>query len=277
MTIKDLEKKALEIRNKTVDMINRAGQGHLGGALSSIDILTVIFYDFLKKNCRKDSCLENCTNIICKDRDRFILSKGHTCIPLYVTLHDLNYFCDISAYRGNEHITGYPDPKVPGIEIMSGSLGHGLGIASGIALAAKLDKRKYLTIVLLGDAECYEGSIWESAMFAAHHKLNNLIAIIDRNQQGVTDYTENYNKLEPLDLKFRAFNWHTVRINGHSVESIKNALLKTNESDKPLMIIADTIKGKGVSFVERVLNWHHGSLTKDRYEQAKRELSSIRF
>lgn len=271
----NLENKALEIRNKTLDLVYTAGQGHIGGALSSIDILTVIFYDFLKKNCRKDNCSENCIDITCKDRDRFILSKGHTCIPLYIILNDLGYFKDITAHRGNNHITGYPDTRVPGIEILSGSLGHGLGIASGVALSAKLDKKDFLTIVLLGDAECYEGSNWESAMFAAHHKLNNLIAIIDRNQQGVTDYTENYNKLESLDLKFQAFNWNTVRINGHSIEEIKVALDKIKESDKPLMIIADTIKGKGISFMQRVLSWHHGTPTKEQYDQAKRELSSI--
>lgn len=275
MDIVELKKKSTEIRKKTLEIIYAAKQGHIGGALSCIDILTVIFYDFLKNNCRTDNCPKKCNNISCKERDRFILSKGHTCIPLYVILQDLGYFDDITIHRGNCHITGYPDPKVPGIEILSGSLGHGFGVAAGIALAAKLDKKKYLTIALLGDGECYEGSIWETAMFAAHHKLNNLIAIVDRNKQCVTDFTENFNRLEPIDMRFQSFGFETIRINGHSHAAIKEALLKFKESERPLVIIADTIKGKGISFMEGAIEWHHGTPTEKQYESAKRQLSSF--
>jgi transketolase len=169
---------------------------------------------------------------------------------------------------------GHPDTNIPGIEADTGSLGHGLGIASGLALSAQIDKKDFMTTVLLGDGECQEGSVWEAAMFAAQHKLNNLVAIVDRNRQGVTDFTEDSTGLEPLADKWRGFNWDVKVIDGHSFEEIFEALhyYRSFNSPRPLVIIANTIKGKGVSFMEKKLEWHHSVPAGENLKIARQEL-----
>ena len=207
-------------------------------------------------------------------RDRFILSKGHAAIALYVILADLGYFDkkELKLFNDGGMLGEHPDINIPGIEVNSGSLGHGLGIGSGMALAAKIDVKQYKTFVLLGDGECNEGSIWEAAMFASHHNLENLIAIVDRNKLCIHGTTEEINQLEPLDKKFQAFGWHVENVNGHNINEII-AKLKVNHVYKPKMIIANTIKGKGVSFMENITKWHHGSISKEHYKRAKIELN----
>jgi len=218
------EEKAKIIRQKTIDMIYSAQHGHIGGSLSCVDILVALYYSALKNG------------------DKFILSKGHACMPLYFILADKGYF------KENEiaNFEGHPNIKIPGIVATTGSLGHGLGIGCGLAMTTKNS-----IFVLMGDGECQEGSVWEAAMFASHHKLNNLVGIIDYNRLGATDIVN----LDPLATKWRAFDWEVVKVDGHSMTQLIFAL--TINIIKPLMIIANTVKGKGVSYMEGRIEWHN--------------------
>lgn len=254
MDIIQLKEKAKEIRKRTFEMVINAGKGHLGGSLSCVEILVYLYYGgvlkFDPKHPKRD------------ERDIFIMSKGHANNSLYVILADLGFFpaSELANFLKDGSMLGqHCDTQVPGIEIITGSLGHGLGIISGIALGYKLDKKNNLHFVVLGDGECQEGSTWEAAMFAGHHELNNLIAFIDRNKLGSEDFTENTARLEPLKDKWRAFGWDTKTIDGHSFEEISAALVgcRNRESNKPLMIIANTIKGKGISVLENLPRAHH--------------------
>ncbi len=261
----NLRKLCNNTRLDILEIIYKSGKGHIGGAFSCTDILVALYYG---KILKYDS-----NNPHWDERDRFILSKGHAAISLYVILADLGYFDkeELNLFNNGGILGEHPDVNIPGIEINSGSLGHGLGIGSGMALAAKMDTKKYKTYVLLGDGECYEGSIWEAAMFASHHNLENLIAIIDRNRLCIHGETEEINQLEPLNKKFEAFGWHVETINGHNTKEIISKL-KFNKRNKPKLIIANTIKGKGVSFMENIEKWHHGSITDQVYKKAKIEL-----
>lgn len=265
-----LKKKAKQVRRQILEMIVSAGRGHIGGALSCTDALITLFYGgILRFDPAKPGW---------EERDRFILSKGHSCVALYAVLADLGYFppsqlntfCQMGTCLG-----GHPDRNVPGIEADTGSLGHGLGIGTGMALAANMDGGKYMTVVLLGDGECQEGSVWEAAMFAAHHKLNNLVAIVDRNHQGVTDFIEDSVNLEPFAGKWKGFNWDVREVNGHSFEELLGAFkdFRTRKSTKPLVVIAETVKGKGVSFMERQLEWHHSVPAGKELARTRQELS----
>jgi transketolase len=196
------------------------------------------------------------------DRDRFILSKAHGSNSLYVILADLGFYpkSELSQFLvDGSLLSGHTDHRIPGIEIAGGSLGHGLGVAAGIALGAKLSCKKYMTFVLIGDGESQEGSIWEAGMFASQQGLDNLIAITDRNQLGSEDFTENTLHLEPLADRWRAFGWDVKTIPGHSFESIFSALhnVRSRNSGRPLMVIAQTIKGKGISSLENTPQSHH--------------------
>ena len=268
MELRQLEAKAAAIRLKIVETIAAADKGHVGGALSCTDLLVALYHGGTLRFDSRDPSWQ--------DRDRFILSKGHVGAALYVVLADLGYFDPAELGRLNRGgILGeHPDRGIPGVEIDSGSLGHGLGIGAGMALAAKLDGKAYRTVVLLGDGECYEGSVWEAAMFAAHHRLDNLVAIVDRNGQCVNDFTESINRLAPLGSKWEAFGWEVREIDGHSFEELQAALgdLHTRTSERPLAVIANTIKGKGVSFMEGQLAWHHGGISGATLEQARNEL-----
>lgn len=243
----ELAEKARLVRLKVLEMCISTRSGHIASSFSCTELLVALYYG---KIIRYDT-----TNPSWEKRDRFIISKGHGAIALYPILADLGFFsvAELDKFCQSDGILGvHPDNNIPGIEIVTGSLGHGLGIAGGLALCAKLDGSDYLAVALLGDGECYEGSIWEAAMFASHHHLNNLIGIIDRNGLTVTDYTESALKLEPLQEKWQAFGWETVTIDGHSFDEIFTVFnnARARSSNKPLMIIANTVKGKGLSFME---------------------------
>jgi transketolase len=270
VSIEELERKANWVRHQILEMIVSANKGHIGGALSCTDILVALYYDGI---LRFDPSNPNWSK-----RDRFILSKGHSCVALYAVLADLGFFSisELSSFcQDGSMLGGHPDRNIPGIEADTGSLGHGLGIAAGLALSAKMDKKDFMTVVLLGDGECHEGSLWEAAMFTAHHRLINLIAIVDYNRQCSTDFIEDCVRLEPFADKWRAFDWEVREINGHSFEELLSAFkdIRSRKSLRPLVVIANTIKGKGVSFMERNVSWHHGVPSGEELERARQELA----
>lgn len=269
MDSSQLKEKAKYLRKKAFEMVMNAGKGHLGGSFSCTEILVVLYYGGI---LRFDSKSPEW-----KDRDRFILSKGHAINTLYVLLADLGFFSvsELSNYSKDGSILGgHCDNRVPGVEIVSGSLGHGLGIAAGMALGTKLDGKDYMTFVVLGDGECQEGSVWEAAMFASHHGLNKLVAFIDRNRLGSEEFTENTSRLEPLEDKWKAFGWDVKSIDGHSIDEILMALkdCRARQSTKPLLIIANTIKGKGISFLENTPKAHHTLPKGEEIIRARRDL-----
>ena len=268
--IKDLQNTANRIRKDTFEMVIQAGKGHLGGSLSCVELLTVLYYgNVLRFDPKKPHWTE---------RDYFILSKGHANNSLYVILADLGYFqvSELSNYSKPGSILGqHCDTKVSGIEINTGSLGHGLGIASGLALGLKMDRKDNRVYVMLGDGECQEGSVWEAAMFSAHHRLDNLVAIIDRNWLSAEAFTEETCQLEPLGDKWRSFGWVVKEIDGHSIEQIIEALAYRHiRNEKPLMIIARTIKGKGISCLENQPKSHHTLPKGDDVIKTREELES---
>lgn len=247
----------------------RADKGHIGGALSCTDILVALFYGdvFAFKPDQTTGAV----------RDRFILSKGHSSVALYAILGDIGYFpqSELDTYGlPGSRFGGHPTRDIPGVEVDSGSLGQGLGIGAGLALSNKLDNNNAVTAVLLGDGECCEGSVWEAAMFAARHQLGNLLAIVDKNNQCVTDVLADCVQIDPLAEKWRAFGWETLTIDGHSLEALISAFKAFREkpSNQPTMLIADTVKGKGISFMEGVIKWHHSVPRGTQLEQARREL-----
>ncbi len=249
-----LEHKAAEIRLQILETALRAGKGHVPPAFSWVEVAVALFYGgIINYKPREPRWPE---------RDRFILSKGHGCLTLYTILADLGFFdqAELKCFCApGRMLAGHPDTAIPGVETVSGSLGHGLGIAAGMALGAKMDNQDWMVFAVLGDGECDEGSIWEAAMFASYHRLNNLVAIIDRNRLSATDFTENILTLEPLVLRWQAFGWEVTSIDGHSFKELLKSLdrAKGYPFPKPLVIIANTIKGKGVSFMEASPNWHH--------------------
>lgn len=252
----DLRHKSYQIRKSVLEMCIKAGTGHVTSSLSCIDILVALHYGNIMKTDPKNPDWE--------ERDRFVLSKGQASPALYAILADLGYFdqreLEKFAQRGGKFGVHLQN-DVPGVEITSGSLGQGFGVAAGMAYGAKMNRENHLIFTLLGDGECYEGSIWETAMFASHNRLNNLIAIIDRNYLCVTDFTENIVELEPLKDKWTAFGWEVRRINGHAFEEILNSLshIRSRRSTKPLMIIADTVKGEGIEKISNIPLWHGAS------------------
>ncbi len=268
--IDELKEKAKYIRHQVLDMCVRAGTGHVNSAFSAVEILVALFYGGILKF--------NPQNPKWKERDRFILSKGQASVLLYPVLADLGYFSqeELNKFCQADGKFGvHLQHDVAGAEITAGSLGHGFGIAAGIALAAKMNRELFMTFALLGDGELYEGSMWETAMFASHNRLNNLIAIVDRNHLCVTDFTENIIALEPLAEKWRSFGWRVIEINGHSFKEIFSALkgFRSRKFSQPLVIIADTTKGKGVSFLSDAPLWHGLSPKDEEANQAKDELN----
>jgi len=265
--IEDLKEKARKFRIEIIKMLYEAQAGHPGGSLSEIDILTALYYSKLNVNPKnpKDP-----------NRDRFILSKGHASPGIYVVLAEKGFFPkkELRHFRKiNSLLQGHTDIKVPGIEMSAGSLGQGLSFAHGVALAAKLDKKKYKVFVMIGDGEVQEGQIWEAAMNASHYKLDNITAIIDRNKIQNDDFVKTTIVIEPLVDKWKAFGWNVIEINGHNMEEIVNALNKAdNNKGKPLMIIANTIKGKGVSFMENNPEFHGKAPNHEEMIQALEEL-----
>ncbi|MFH1476742.1 MAG: transketolase [Verrucomicrobiota bacterium] len=270
MTIPALKEKARWVRQQIFEMALRVKNGHITSSFSCTEILVALYHGGILRVDPK--------NPDWPERDIFLMSKGQAGIGLYPILADLGFFPldDLNNFAGKgSHISVHIGKDIPGSEIVSGSLGHGLGIACGWALADRMDFVNRQIVTLLGDAECYEGSVWEAAMFAGNHRLNNLVAIIDRNQMGVCDFTECSLKLNPLDDKFRAFGWDVTTIDGHSFEAIFNAFqnVRARRTEQPLMIIANTLKGKGVSFMENARFWHYRVPEGDMIELARKELA----
>ncbi len=265
--IKILDEKARTIRKHIINMIFEAGSGHPGGSLSSADILTALYFHTMRHNASEPEWI---------DRDRFILSKGHAAPALYATLAEAGYFPInelMSLRKMGSMLQGHPDIKIPGIEVSSGSLGQGLSIADGLALAARLDKKVSRIYALLGDGECDEGQIWEAAIFASHYKLNNLTAIVDRNGLQIDGPTEKIMCLEPIAGKWKAFGWHVIEIDGNKMAEIIAALDEAKTiTGKPTVIIAHTFKGKGVSFMEWISAFHGKTLSKEDLKMALLEL-----
>lgn len=269
-TIKELMYKAEEIRFDIIRMIAEAGSGHPGGSLSAADIGTVLFFNEMKYDPKHPKWDE---------RDRFILSKGHVAPLFYTLLAHADYIerselLTLRKYRSR--LQGHPASyMLPGVEVSTGSLGQGLSIASGLALAGKKDTKSYRVFTLLGDGELQEGQVWEAAMFAAHNKLDNLCAIVDRNHLQIDGKTEDVLALEPLRAKWDAFGWHSITINGHDIAAILDAFRGFRKIlDKPTIIIAKTIKGKGVSFMEDQAGWHGKAPKGDEIEKALAEIKS---
>lgn len=269
--ISTLEKIAKELRKSILNVIFNAGSGHPGGSLSATDILTAIYFgDILQYDSSNPSDLK---------RDRFILSKGHASALMYCVLARAGYFPEekLQEYRkiGSElFLSGHPHPKTPGVEIASGSLGQGLSVGHGIALGARVDGLDYNVYVVLGDGEIQEGQIWEAAMSAAKFNSNNLIAIIDNNKVAQDNLTKDLKNIEPLEDKWLSFGWDVHRIDGHSMNDIMTTLSLPLHSNKPRVIIADTIKGKGVSFMEGNKGWHGVAPNEEDLKKALKELDS---
>lgn len=269
MTTADLTKKSIEYRKNILKYIFHANAGHTGGSLSCIDILNVLYNHVMNINPE---------NFKSPDRDRYIQSKGHSVEALFVVLADKGFFPEsdletLCKYRS--HYIGHPTRKVNGVEQNTGALGHGLPISVGTALAAKMDNRKYRVFTLLGDGELPEGSNWEAALTAAHYRLDNLCAVIDHNKLQITGPTSEVCNTYPIDAKFESFGWSVRHADGHNFEELKeifDALPFTQ--GKPSLVIAHTTKGKGISYMENVLKWHHGVPTEKQYEDALSELDN---
>jgi len=268
--IDQLKRKAEEIRYDIVDIIAEAGSGHPGGSLSAADIGAVLFFNEMKYDPQNPEW---------KDRDKFILSKGHAAPLLYTLLAHAGYFerSELKTLRKyKSRLQGHPASyMLPGVEVSTGSLGQGLSISCGIAMAGKMDKKNYRVYTLLGDGELDEGQVWEAAMFAAHKKLDNLCAIVDRNRLQIDGDTEKVMALEPLKAKWDAFGWHTILIDGHNISDILHAFEEFNTiRKKPTIILAKTVKGKGVSFMENIAGWHGKAPNKEELEQALKEIKA---
>lgn len=265
--LSQIESKARWMRRRAMQMVYAKGLGHIGGDLSATDIIATLFFGVLRYDP---------DNPTWPDRDRFVMSKGHATGVLYTALCAAGYFPEdlLDTYMTpGSRLNGHPNRNyLPGVEANTGPLGHGFPIALGIAIAGQMSGAAYRTFVLTGDGEQQEGSNWEAAMTAGHRRLSNLTLIIDRNrlQQGAG--TEETNSLDPLDEKYRAFGWDVTELDGHDCDRLLSVLQAPSTSGKPRCIIANTSKGKGVSFMEDKAKWHHGVPNEQEYEQAMEEL-----
>jgi len=257
------------IRKKILRMTYESQTAHIGSSLSCADILTVLYFKILKIDP---------DNSLSENRDRFILSKGHAAAALYAALSQRGFFPEetLENYcKDGGKLPGHSTKGcVPGVEVSTGSLGHGLSMGAGMALAAKHDKKDYKTFVLMSDGECEEGSTWEAALFSAHHKLDNLIGIIDYNKLQAFGRTSEILNLEPLGKKWESFGWEVKEADGHNFSEIEKILSEIPfQKEKPSLMIAHTIKGKGISFMEDKLEWHYKNLNEEEYKSALQELS----
>ena len=265
---RDLALKAVHLRKKTLEAIYDAGAGHTGGGLSCLDVLNVLYNRILNVSPE---------NFSSPARDRYVQSKGHSVEALYAVLADRRFFPEaelktICHYQS--HFVGHPTRHIPGIEMNTGALGHGLPICIGMALAGKMDSANYRVFTLLGDGELAEGSNWEAALAASHYKLDNLTAIIDHNTLQISGHTRDVMSNEPLDEKWRAFGWAVKIVDGHNYAQLTEALSQPAEIGKPTCVIANTVKGRGVSFMENVAKWHHGVPSEAELKQAFAELDA---
>ncbi len=264
-----LKEKAKKIRRDIITMTLAAASGHPGGSLSSVEIVTALYFSLMNHDPKNPKW---------PDRDRLILSKGHASPLLYSALAEAGYFSRdlLPTFRVlGSPLQGHPDMRrLPGIEASTGSLGQGLSIGIGMALARRLDKKDYYTYVITSDGETNEGQTWEAAAMAAHHKVDHLIAFLDYNKYQLDDKTSEICNMEPMADKWRAFGWHTIEIDGHSFEAIIKAVNDAKKvKDQPVMIIADTVKGKGVSFMEHNNSFHGVAPTREEAERALKELA----
>ena len=269
MEIKELEEKAKIIRKDIIEQVYLAGSGHPGGSLSIADIMAVLYFDELNINPK---------NPTWEDRDRMILSKGHCAPALYAALSERGYFPkeNLKSFRKIEsNLQGHPNMnEVPGVDMSTGSLGQGFSVANGIAISAKMDKKDYRVYTILGDGEIEEGQIWEAAMAANKYKLDNLCVIIDNNNLQIDGTIEEVMSSYPIDKKFESFGFNVINIDGNNMEQIKLAFSKAEQTKgKPTCIVANTIKGKGVSFMENKVEWHGKAPNEEQYNQAIQELT----
>ena len=268
---KGLKEIARNIRKDIVSMIHTSKSGHPGGSLSAVDILTALYFDEMNidhNNCKME------------DRDRFVLSKGHAAPVLYATLAQKGYFNreELKGLRKiNRMLQGHPDMKgTPGVEMSTGSLGQGFSVACGMAMASKLDNAPWRVYALLGDGEVQEGIVWEAAMSAAHYKLDNMVAFLDYNGLQIDGKTEDVMNIGPIVDKFKAFGWNVIEIDGHDFDQIFAALDMAKETvGKPTMIVAKTVKGKGISYMENQAGWHGNAPSDSDLEQALIELGGV--
>lgn len=274
--VRYLREKTCRAKERVLDMVCRAGMGHLSSAFSCAEILSVLYYRIMCVNPDTPDLAE---------RDRLVISKNHASVMQYPILADLGFFPEneleafLSPVLGQAHQFGsHAKNSLPGVDFSGGSLGIGLGVAAGIACAAQYDQKSFLTFCLLGDGECDEGSVWEAAMFAAHYRLGNLIAIVDRNRLAITGFTETMMALEPLADKWRAFGWEVRSCNGHDIGELLACLQDVHNrvNEKPLCVIANTVKGKGVEFIEDQLNWHGAAPKGEDIARAKASLEKER-
>ena len=264
MNIKELEKKAIEVRKGIIEAVYSAESGHPGGSLSIADILTVLYFHELNIDEKNPNW---------EDRDRLVLSKGHCSPALYGSLANRGYFPieDLKTFRKiDSYLQGHPDKnKVPGVDMTTGSLGQGLSAANGMAIAGKMDKKEYRVYCILGDGEIEEGQIWEAAMTSSKYKLDNLCVIVDNNNLQIDGTIEEVMSPYPIDEKFRSFGFEIIKIDGHNIEEIIKAFeVARNVKGKPTCIIAKTIKGKGVSYMENQVCWHGKAPNEEQYKEA---------
>lgn len=262
-----LQKIALEIRKGALTAVYTAASGHPGGSLGIAELLAYLYFEEMHVDPKnpKDP-----------DRDRFVLSKGHTSPALYAALAEKGFFPkeDLKTFRQKDsYLQGHPDMKhIPGVDMSTGSLGQGISAACGMALSGKISEKKYRVWTILGDGECEEGQVWEAAMFAAHYGLNNLCAFVDFNGLQIDGPVTEVMNPTPLDTKFAAFGWNTLVIDGHDFDQIASAVDAAKRSAKPTAVICKTTKGKGVSYMENVCSWHGSAPKTEQYEQGMREL-----
>lgn len=258
--------KGKELRQEVLKMLYACQSGHPGGSLSCVEMLMALYHQVMNVDA---------TNPQMKERDRLVLSKGHACPTLYAILADKGFFPkeDLAKLRQiDSHLQGHPDStKTPGVDVNTGSLGHGASVAVGLALAAKHGGENYKIYTILGDGECQEGLVWEAAMSAAHYKLDNLVFMLDYNQLQIDGSNDEVMSLGDIMQKFKAFGFECIQVDGHNIEEIVQAL-KTPVSGKPKFICCSTIKGKGVSFMENQFGWHGKPLSKEDFEAAMKEL-----
>ena len=268
MTDRDLELRAFALRRRFLKLIVDAGAGHTGGGLSCLDILQVLYRRILRVTPE---------TVDSPTRDRYVQSKGHCVEALYTVLADCGYFDDAAletVCHYQSPYVGHPTRKIKGVEVNTGALGHGLPISVGMALAARMDDSPTRVFTLMGDGELAEGSNWEAAQAAAHYRLDRLVAILDHNKLQITGKTRDVMSNEPLADKWQAFGWHVRSVDGHDYAALTAALTTPPPVGQPLCILAETVKGKGISFMENVGKWHHGVPSPEQFTQAVAELDA---
>ena len=272
MNTKDLKLKSIDYRKTILEIIFHGGAGHTGGSLSCIDILNVLYNKVLDINP---------SNFNSYERNHYIQSKGHSVEALYTVLCDRNFFLKKDLFSLNQfksHFIGHPTKKVSGIEHNTGALGHGLSVAVGMAIGLKLDNKKFKVFTLLGDGELSEGSVWEGLLSANKYNLDNLVVIVDRNKLQITGKTEDINPIESLKDKFNSFGLSTKEVDGNSVHQLNEVLSNTPfEKNKVNVVIANTVKGKGISFMENEIVWHHKVPSEEQYKLAQNELEELKL